>query len=121
MTKDILHDVEQMQMSGENSIIKFYEFIQQQQQYFYTEVYNTFKTLQDNPKKISIEDLAGLKTLNKQINEKLLQAVIDKKVPFNHPDISVASMLNAIRAIYDSNKFILKAIDAFYQAVSKLF
>ncbi len=121
MTKDILHDIEQMQMSGENAITGFYAFIQKQQQYFYTEVYNTFNTLQETPKKISIEDLAGLKALNKQINEKLLQVVIDKKVPFNHPDISVASMLNAIRAIYDSNKFVLKAIDAYYQAVNNGF
>ena len=42
---------------------------------------------------------------------------MEKKIPLNHPDISAASILNAIRAIYDSNKFILKAIDEFYEAV----
>ncbi|HCQ28880.1 MAG TPA: sodium:phosphate symporter [Flavobacteriales bacterium] len=117
MSKDILHDIEQMQMSGDEKITGFYAHIQKQQQYFYTEVLNVFNNLINNPQKISIDELSELKTINKSINEELLQLVIEKKIPLNHPDISAASILNAIRAIYDSNKFILKAIDEFYEAV----
>jgi phosphate:Na+ symporter len=117
MSKDILHDIEQMQMSADEKISVFYKHMQNQQKYFYTEVLVTYNNLHDNINKITIDELSELKTINKSINEDLLKQIIDKKIPFNHPDISVASILNAIRAIYDSNKFLLKAIDEYYEAV----
>jgi phosphate:Na+ symporter len=106
--KDVKHNIEELRNSGSDELFLYFEKIQSDQQIIYDEILK----LIPQPDRISKQDLANYKSINKTVHtieKDMLLEIVNRDTGFK--EIGFSSLMNLTSEINNSNKNLYRSLE----------